>query len=61
MKSHAKIAIQDPLGTKLSMKKLMLGAQVLGLSNAGADFSNSLKAYDDLIEDPFAPRHPNDG
>ena len=30
-KSHAKIAIQDPLGTKLSMKKLMLGAQVLGL------------------------------
>ncbi len=29
-KSHAKVAIQDPLGTKLSMKKVMLGAQVLG-------------------------------
>jgi acyl-[acyl-carrier-protein]-phospholipid O-acyltransferase / long-chain-fatty-acid--[acyl-carrier-protein] ligase len=29
-KSHSKVAIQDPLGTKLSMKKLMRSAQVLG-------------------------------
>ncbi len=29
-KSSAKVAISDPMGTKLSMKKLILGAQVLG-------------------------------
>ncbi len=29
-RSNAKIAIQDPLGTKLSMKRLITGAQVLG-------------------------------
>lgn len=34
-KSHAKVAVQDPLGTKLSMKKLMLGAQVLAAKLTG--------------------------
>ena len=29
-RSNAKVAIQDPLGTKLSMKRLITGAQVLG-------------------------------
>ncbi|MEQ1650359.1 MAG: AMP-binding protein, partial [Hyphomicrobiaceae bacterium] len=29
-RSTAKVAVADPLGTKLSMKKLMIGAQVLG-------------------------------
>ncbi len=29
-RSVAKVAIEDPMGTKLSMKKLVLGAQVLG-------------------------------
>ncbi len=29
-RSNAKIAIEDPMGTKLSVKKLILGAQVLG-------------------------------
>ncbi len=29
-RSTAKVAVQDPVGTKLSMKKLMVGAQVLG-------------------------------
>jgi acyl-[acyl-carrier-protein]-phospholipid O-acyltransferase/long-chain-fatty-acid--[acyl-carrier-protein] ligase len=31
IRTTAKIAIQDPMGTKLSVKKLILGAQVLGL------------------------------
>ncbi len=31
IKSSAKVAIEDPMGTKLSMKKLVVGAQVLGL------------------------------
>jgi acyl-[acyl-carrier-protein]-phospholipid O-acyltransferase / long-chain-fatty-acid--[acyl-carrier-protein] ligase len=31
IRTTAKVAIEDPMGTKLSVKKLILGAQVLGL------------------------------